>query len=204
MARLVKEGNEVFTLILGEGVISRDDERNIEKRKEEIVELKKQAEKANQLLGAKQIFFSDFPDNKFDTIALLDIVKTVEKIKEKIKPDIIFTHYKEDLNIDHQIVYKAVLIATRPIKEESVKEIYSFEVPSSTEWNYPLSFAPDAFFDITDTINKKTKALKEYKSEIRNFPHPRSEKAVKLNAQNWGMKVGLEYAEAFKLIRAIK
>jgi LmbE family N-acetylglucosaminyl deacetylase len=204
MARLVKEGNEVFTLILGEGVISRDDERNIEKRKEEIVELKKQAEKANQLLGAKQIFFSDFPDNKFDTIALLDIVKTVEKIKEKIKPDIIFTHYKGDLNIDHQITYKAVLTATRPIKEESVKEIYSFEVPSSTEWNYPLSFAPNVFFDVTNTIDKKIKALKEYKSEIRNFPHPRSEKALKLNAQNWGIRVGLEYAEAFKTVRIIQ
>jgi LmbE family N-acetylglucosaminyl deacetylase len=204
MARLVKEGNEPSTLILGEGVISRDDERNIEKRKEEIVELKKQAEKANQLLGAKQIFFSDFPDNKFDTIALLDIVKTVEKIKEKIKPDIIFTHYKGDLNIDHQITYKAVLTATRPIKEESVKEIYSFEVPSSTEWNYPLSFAPNVFFDVTNTIDKKIKALKEYKSEIRNFPHPRSEKALKLNAQNWGIRVGLEYAEAFKTVRIIQ
>jgi LmbE family N-acetylglucosaminyl deacetylase len=204
VARLVKEGYEAYTLILGEGITSRDSKRNVKKRKEEIKRLKKQAKEANRILGVKEVFFGDFLDNRFDTIPLLDIVKSIEGIKSKIKPDVVFTHYEKDLNIDHQITYKAVLTATRAVKGETVKEVYSFEILSSTEWKYPLSFSPNVFYDIKDTIDIKIKAMKIYKSELKNYPHPRSIKGIKLNALNWGMKVGLEYAEAFKLVKCIK
>lgn len=204
VARLNKESHTIYTLILGEGVTSRDNIKNRKKRKNEILDLKNYAEKANRILGVKEVFFFDFPDNRFDIIPFLDIVKVIEKIKNQIKPEIIFTHYKNDLNIDHQITYKAVITATRPLKEETVKEIYSFGIPSSTEWNYPLSFSPDIFYDISETIDIKLKALEEYKSELREYPHPRSLDGVKLIAKNWGMKVGLKYAEAFKVVRIIK
>jgi LmbE family N-acetylglucosaminyl deacetylase len=97
-----------------------------------------------------------------------------------------------------------VITATRPISEETVKEIYSFEIPSSTEWSYPLSFSPDIFYDISKTIDVKIKALEKYKTELKEFPHPRSLEGVKLITKNWGMKVGLNYAEAFKCVRIIK
>ena len=203
IAKLVDKGFDVCTLILGEGITARDKSRNRKKREREVRDLKKQAEKANNLLGVKEVFTFDFPDNRFDTVPLLDIVKTIEQVKNKIKPDIVFTHYEKDLNIDHQITYKAVLTAIRPLKGESIKEIYSFEVPSSTEWAYPLSFFPDVFFDISSTINLKLKAIEQYKSEIRNFPHPRSLEGVRLSAKVWGMKAGLKYAEPFKCVRRI-
>lgn len=204
IARLSKKGNEMYVLILGEGITSRDNIRDKQKRKSEILALRKQAEKANKLLGIKKIFFYDFPDNRFDTIPFLDIVKVIEKIKNQIKPEIIFTHYEKDLNIDHQITYKAVITATRPLEKENVKEIYSFEIPSSTEWSYPLSFSPNMFYDISETIDVKIKALKEYKSELKKYPYPRSLEGVELTAKNWGMKVGLNYAEAFKIVRIVK
>ena len=204
IARLSKKGNEIYVLILGEGITSRDDIRDKQKRKSEILALRRQAEKANKLLGIKKIFFYDFPDNRFDTVPFLDIVKVIEKIKNQIKPEIIFTHYEKDLNIDHQITYKAVITATRPLEKENVKEIYSFEIPSSTEWSYPLSFSPNMFYDISETIDVKIKALKEYKSELKKYPYPRSLEGVELTAKNWGMKVGLNYAEAFKIVRIVK
>lgn len=204
VARLNKEGHTIYTLILGEGVTSRDDLRDLKKRESNILELKEVARKANVILGVREVFFHDFPDNRFDTIPLLDIVKVIEKIKNDVKPEIIFTHYEKDLNIDHQITYKAVITATRPTKKETVKEIYSFEIPSSTEWSYPLSFSPNVFYDILETIDIKLKALKEYNSELKKYPHPRSLEGVKLTAKNWGMKVGLNYAEAFKCARIVK
>lgn len=205
VARLSKEGHTIYTLILGEGITSRDNNiRNIKKRENEIINLKNYAEKANELLGVKKLFFHNFPDNRFDTVPFLDLVKVIEKIKNNIKPEIIFTHYEKDLNIDHQITYKAVITATRPTKEETVKEIYSFEIPSSTEWNYPLSFSPNVFYDISETIDVKLRALEEYKTELREYPYPRSLDGIKLIAKNWGMKVGLEYAEVFKVIRILK
>jgi len=204
ITRLNKEGYELYTLILGEGITSRDDKRSKEKRGREIANLKEQAKKANELIGVKKVFFHDFPDNRFDTVPFLDIVKVIEKIKNQIKPEIIFTHYEKDLNIDHQITYMAVITETRPLREETVKEVYSFEIPSSTEWSYPLSFSPNVFYNISETMNIKLKALEEYKSEVKEYPHPRSLEAVELTAKNWGIKVGVNYAEAFKCVRIIK
>jgi len=204
IARLSKKGYEMYVLILGEGITSRDNIRDIQKRESEILDLKRQAEEANKILGVKQVFHHDFPDNKFDTAPFLDLIKVIEKIKNNVKPEIIFTHYEKDLNIDHQITYKAVITATRPIKGENVKEIYSFEIPSSTEWSYPLSFSPNVFYDISETIDVKLRALEEYKTELMEYPHPRSLEGVKLIAKNWGMKVGLEYAEAYKVVRILK
>ena len=204
IARLNKERYESYSIILGEGITSRDNTRDRIKNESKIINLKEQANRANELLGIKKVFFFDFPDNRFDTVPFLDIVKIIEEVKNQIKPEIIFTHYEKDLNIDHQITYKAAMTATRPVKEETVKEIYSFEIQSSTEWSYPLSFSPDVFFNISGTINIKLKALKEYKSELREYPHPGSLEGVELIAKNWGMKVGLSYAEAFKIVRVIK
>ena len=203
MARLALEGNDIYTLILGEGITSRDAFRDRTKRENEIVELRKQAEDANKILGVKKVYTYDFPDNRFDTVPLLDIIKTIEKIKEDIKPGIIFTHHYGDLNIDHQITFKAVMTAFRPIKDESVKEIYSFEIPSSTEWNVIslAYFMPDYFVNINKYLETKINALKEYETELRDFPHPRSLKAVELNAKQWGVKMGFEAAEAFKTVR---
>ena len=204
MARFAAEGCEVYTLILGEGVTSRDKERDRAERENEITELKKQAENANKILGVKKVYAFDFPDNRFDSVPLLDIIKTIEKIKGDVQPDCVFTHHQGDLNIDHQITFKAVVTACRPVKDESVKEIYSFEIPSSTEWNAPSSltyFMPDYFVDISKCLKVKINALKEYETELRDFPHPRSLKAVELNAKQWGVKMGFEAAEAFKTVR---
>jgi len=204
IARLTSEGNNVFTLILGEGVTSRDASRDRTKKENEIAELRKQTEDANKILGVKKVYTFDFPDNRFDTVPLLDIIKTIEEIKDGFKPDIVFTHHPGDLNIDHQMTFKAVMAACRPTIDESVKEIYSFEIPSSTEWNAPSSltyFMPDYFTDVNKSLEIKINALKEYKTELRDFPHPRSLKAVALNAKQWGVKMGFEAAEAFKTIR---
>ncbi len=204
VSRLIGEGYEAYTVILGEGITSRDDKPDRKKRAEDIKQLKKQISRANMIVGIKKLFAYDFPDNRFDTVALLDIVKIIEAVKDKIRPGIIFTHYKGDLNIDHQITYKAVITAARPCGNESVKEIYSFEIPSSTEWSFPLSFSPDVFFDIESTLDIKLKAMGEYKTELREFPHPRSLKGITMNAEQWGMRTGLRCAEAFKSVRVIK
>lgn len=204
ISRLVKEGCEAFSLILGEGATSRDEQRSPRKRKSEVTDLKKQTAAADKALGIKRTFLFDFPDNRFDTVPFLDIVKTIEKIKTKLKPDLIFTHYAKDLNVDHRITCEAVVTATRPTADESVREIYSFEVMSSTEWAYPTTFSPDVFYDITATLHQKLEAMREYAAELRDPPHPRSLEGIKAFASAWGFKTGTSYTEAFKAIRILK
>jgi len=204
VARLIKEGYEAYTLILGEGKTSRDEERQVENKKDEIAELNNEIQNANNAIGIKKVFVESFPDNRFDSVDLLDIIKVISKVKEEVKPDIIFTHYEHDLNVDHQVTYKAVITATRPMEDECVKEIYSFEILSSTEWNYPLSFSPDTFYDVSETIDLKLKAMEAYTSELCKYPHPRSLEGIELNAKYQGMRVGRTAVEAFKSIRIIK
>ena len=129
IARYSKSGSEVYCLILGEGATSRYASRK-KADFSEVRVLKKQAKEAGRILGVKEQFFSDFPDNSFDSVPILKIIKEIKRIKDIVMPDIIYTHHYGDLNIDHGIVYKAVLTASRPLKHESVREIYSFEVPS--------------------------------------------------------------------------
>lgn len=204
VAKMVRDGDEAYTLILGEGKTSRDDQRSVNNRRSELDDLKLEIEKANGTIGIKKTFVEQFPDNRFDSVDLIDIVKSILIVKDKVCPDIIFTHYENDLNIDHQITYQAVVTATRPMEGESVKEIYSFEVLSSTEWSYPIDFSPDIFFDISETINLKKEAMQQYGSELCKFPHPRSIEGIELNAKYHGMRVGKAYVEAFKTVRVIK
>jgi len=207
IAKYIKNGSKAYCLFLGRGKSSRleKEKNNIVKKEQDILE--KEAQKAAKILGISKVFFENFPDQKYDTVSFLDIVKSIERVKNKIKPDIIFTHHQGDLNLDHQITFKAALTACRPLKKETVREIYSFEVPSSTEWGTPKRknyFVPNVFIDISDTFSKKVRALKAYKSELREYPYPRSLKGIKVFSQKRGMEVGLKYAEAFELIRWLR
>ena len=198
--------NEIYIAILGEGISARYEERE-KAQKKEFLDLQEQSIKAGIFLGAQENLFFSFPDNQFDTVPFLKIVKKIEEIIKKIKPVVIYTHHNSDLNIDHRITFEAVLTATRPIDDCSVKELYSFEVPSSTEWSFQKinnPFAPNVFEDISLTIDKKIKAIQIYDKEMRKFPHPRSKEAILAIAQTRGSTVGVKYAEAFELIRIIK
>ena len=165
------------------------------------------AENSAKILGVTSVENLDFPDNRMDEVALLDIVQSLEGVIYKIKPDVVYTHHLGDLNIDHQITHKAVITACRPQPEFSVKEIYAFEVLSSTGWNSSTIenvFIPNTFVDITRVWKKKTDALHCYNNELRDFPHARSYKGVETLAIYRGVSIGVEYAEAFNLERKIK
>ena len=202
----INEGDEVYSLILGEGMSSRKESRE-KTSEDDLKELYSDTYDAAEVIGFKEVYLSRLPDNRFDSIDLLDIIKEIEKYVDKIKPDIIYTHHPGDLNIDHKRTFKAVITACRPFGDYSVKEIYVFETPSSTEWNFNYeenSFDPNVFVDIEDTIEAKLEAMNCYQSEIREYPHPRSLKALKTIAARWGTVVGKKYVEAFELIRQVK
>jgi LmbE family N-acetylglucosaminyl deacetylase len=138
---------------------------------------------------------------------LLDIIKVIEKEKEQFNPEIIFTHHGGDVNIDHQRTFEAVITACRPMVHEKVKTIITFEIPSGTEWQAssdPRNFLPNLFFSVSEeNINVKIKGMESYEFEKRTFPHPRSPQALKIQAQRWGVVIGVEFAEAFQVIRMI-
>lgn len=209
MHRLINEQNvHTHVVILGEGITSRADHRNQEIWKNELEAHQKNIYEAQKRIGYSTVSTYKLPDNRFDTIALLDIIKIIEAEKEKFQPDIIFTHHGGDLNIDHQRTFEAVMTGCRPINGESITSIITFETPSSTEWQAsvePRRFIPNLFVKVTiENIQAKINGMECYQFERRSYPHPRSPEALKLRAQNWGVNVGCEFAEAFCVVRSIK
>jgi LmbE family N-acetylglucosaminyl deacetylase len=165
------------------------------------------ARRASAVVGAHSLRFFDLPDNRFDTLPLLDVIKPIEQLIASLGPDAVFTHHGGDLNVDHQTVNRAVLTATRPKPGLGVKEVLAFEIPSSTEWGFAHlqpNFRANVFFDITASLQTKIEALNCYTSEIAPFPHPRSGQALEAIGRRWGSVVGCGAAEAFELVRGIR
>ena len=198
------QGKTVRALVLAEGQTSRTEKRE-DTGRGTVDELRQDALSAAEKIGYKSIDFCDFPDNRLDSVDLLDIIKSVSEFIEQYKPDTIFTHHHGDLNIDHRRVCEAVLTAVRPMQGERVKRIYAFETPSSTEWNYSFEspFCPNVYFNITETLEAKLAAMACYRSELREPPHPRSLEALRALAAYRGSNVGYRYAEAFMLLREL-
>lgn len=206
IARLAQEGHEVYIAIMGEGVTSRYQQRE-DADQSLVEELHACSRRVAEALGARDVVLHNLPDNRFDTVPLLEIVKSIEEMVTRFSPEVIYTHHGGDLNVDHKLVHRAVLTATRPMKGEVVREIYAFEIASSTEWafqRFDPAFRPNVFVDVAGTLELKIKALSFYESEVRAFPHPRSPEALRSIARRWGSVVGCEAAEAFELIRSIR
>lgn len=206
IARHVEEGDPVYTILLGEGITSRREEAGVAPTAE-LISLKQNAIEAAGIIGIEKTFFFDFPDNKFDTVPRLSIIKAIESIKAEIQPEVIYTHHRNDLNIDHRITFDAVLTAFRPMAGEAARRILSFPVPSSTEWYAPAgetAFTPNVFVNVGKTFDKKINAMKAYKGEIREFPHPRSPRALEAIAKTWGLTVGMDCVEPFVLVRELR
>ena len=203
----IAKGDEVHVIILAEGITSREENLNVNKSKKILNQLIKSAKKAHDILGTTSLNFLNFPDNRMDSLDLLTIVKIVEKELSQISPGIVYTHHVNDLNIDHQRTNKAVMTASRPYPNQSIKKILTFEVQSSTDWQQPNSnnnFVPNCYIDISGYLTKKLQALEAYSLEMRPWPHSRSNKALKHLAYWRGSTVGFKAAEAFQLIRELK
>jgi len=204
IARMAKE-RPVHIVILGEGETSRAPARDTGSQ-EQVASLQEQARAAAKVLGVQDVRFAALPDNRFDELALLDIVKQVEAVIDELRPKVVFTHHSSDLNIDHQLTAKATLTATRPVPGCPVQALYGFEIASSTEWSFGQTgdpFQANFFVTITETLDKKIEAMACYTGEMRPYPHPRSEIALRAIAARWGSVIGVEAAEPFQLVRQI-
>lgn len=206
IARMIDEGWSVHVLILAEGATSRDDARDRASRSDELSELSRCAREAGRIMGATSVTLEDFPDNRMDSIDLLDIVKVIETHMARHQPSRVLTHSNTDVNVDHRMIHDAAIAACRSKPGVALRELWFFEVLSSTEWRPPASlppFAPVLYVDISGTLQRKIDAMAAYAPELLDFPHPRSLAAVEHLARYRGSTVGRHAAEAFEVGRIL-
>ncbi|MDA9811370.1 GNAT family N-acetyltransferase [Flavobacteriaceae bacterium] len=191
--RLHEEGNYIKLITFTDGESSRD-KLNSENRNHKL-------EKVCKILGIDEFVFGNFPDNSMDTISLLEICKFIENHTKELNPELVFTHFSDDLNIDHQIIAKATQIVFRPQNFQPQK-ILSYYVPSASDYNFNSHFDGNIFYGISEEqLKAKIDSLRIYEGEMRKFPHSRSYENISNLSKVWGSNVGCELAEKFKLIR---
>ncbi|HUH59505.1 MAG TPA: PIG-L deacetylase family protein [Candidimonas sp.] len=201
IARHVAEGDKVHAIFLADGVTSRPGVGEDDARRRAAA-----AGNAQRILGLSSVIYLNLPDNRLDSLALLDIVQPLERAIESISPEVIYTHHHGDLNVDHRIAHQAVMTACRPIPGAKLRAIYTFEVMSSTEWaTQPLSpFIPVYYVDITEHLTTKLDALSAYELEMRDAPHSRSIEHLEHLSRHRGHSIGVPAAEAFMVIRVLR
>lgn len=200
LARHASRGDEVHIAFLTDGVGARSDDQDAASRRAAA------AARAASLLGAHAPRFLGFPDNRLDSVALLDVIKSIKSVVAGVAPHTIYTHHAGDLNIDHVICHRAVMTACRALPISSVRRILAMEIPSSTEWALEAAgaFTPNYFVEISATRTAKQRAVAAYAEEMRDFPHPRSVEAIAA-LEHWrGASAGLPCAEAFMMLRHIE
>ena len=165
--------------------------------KEYIAEKIKEQDKVDKLLNIKKRYNLDLPTVKLNTISHGEFNKRITDIVDNVKPDIVYTHFEHDLNYDHTLIFRASMVATRPPKKI---KLLCYETLSETEWNNK-AFQHNLWVDITNFIDKKIKAFKVYESEVKKYPHPRSEEGIRTLSKKRGNEICIEYAEAFMIIR---
>ncbi len=200
LAKHILNGDDVCIFILATGLTSRG-----ETTSKEIDGLREDTISAACELGITKVRFGDFPDNAMDNVPLLEVIKSVEDFLKEFDSSYIYTHHIGDMNVDHEIVCRAVLTAARPLPGKGDLVILAGEVNSSTEYApHPMpTFRPTEYVNISETLDRKIKAMSVYKSELRDWPHPRSLKAIEFQARNRGAQSGFEAAEAFMTLRRI-
>jgi LmbE family N-acetylglucosaminyl deacetylase len=168
------------------------------------LDIMKQLNKSCKQLGIKDHLQLCYDDQKLDTYPLSDLVKDIVFEISNDLPDLVLTHNSTDLNLDHRIVFEATMVACRPKLHSPVKEIWTYETPSSTNWGFGEfgSFEPNIFVPaIQRALKNKLDAIRCYPNEIEDHPNARSIQAIISLCKYRGTTVGVDYAEAFKLIR---
>ncbi len=213
IAEHTRQGDSVYIIALADGVTSRKYNPNIVRREElqnhakQIKTRKDEFLNAIRVLGVKEqnCYLFGFPDQRMDSIPLLDIVKRIEYVVQNIKADIIYTHHWGDLNKDHRITFEATLTAFRPSRRNKNNEkLYCFEIPGNMNCFPPVElykFNPKHFVNISDFIDKKMLALKAYLSEAAIFPQATSKEKVLELAKIRGKKIKCKYAESFEEVK---
>lgn len=193
-------GDKTYVCIISEGASAQY------KQKKMISVRRKAAQKAAKILGVSEIFLHDLPDSKLESVDHIIINAILEKCVARVRPSVVYTHFKQDVDLDHRRVFDSTMVAVRPKLSTSVRKVLSYEVPGQTHWLGPsadAAFVPDVFIDISRHLSTKFAALKCYDSEIGAFPFPRSLEGLEALAKWRGLNAGLTAAEGFMLMREV-
>ncbi|MHC1775880.1 MAG: PIG-L deacetylase family protein [Lentimicrobium sp.] len=200
MAKFAGTGLKVYVLVVTRGTPKLYSAEKIDN-------IRREARNAHAILGVAETVFLDFPAPELDIISLAEISREIAEVIRKYNITDLYIPHRGDIHGDHRVVFNACLVAARPVGDCSVKSIFAYETLSETEWAPPFgddAFIPARFVDVSTTFDKKLEAMKCFKSQLKQFPNPRSIETLTALSRFRGSTVGFTNVEAFMVIRIIE
>jgi LmbE family N-acetylglucosaminyl deacetylase len=174
--------------------------------KERVLSRKQEIEEVSKLYSFNKVYNLDYPTMKLNDTILFELVNKISHIFQELEPEIIYVMNRSDAHSDHRIVFDAVMSCTKSFRYPYVKKVLMYECLSETEFAPILHervFQPNYFVNISDFLDKKIEIMKIFDSELGEHPFPRSIKNIEALATYRGATIGVNYAEAFQLIKFI-
>ncbi len=174
--------------------------------KQRISSRQKEIKKISEALSVEKVFMLNYPTMSLSTSTLIEMVPKISKIFIEIEPEIVYCLNRSDAHSDHRITFDAVMACTKSFRYPFIKQVLMYECISETEFAPQVPekvFTPNYFVDISSFLEEKMNLMKIYESELGKHPFPRSLKNIEALATFRGASVGVEYAEAFQLIKYI-
>jgi len=199
IAKHVSEGSEVYLCVVTKAYSPDWSEKIIEVKRQEVL-------KVTEILGIKEVYYLDLPTVKLDTIPQKELNESIARVIGKVKPEVVYIPHKGDVNKDHRLVFEAAMVALRPLRGSTVSRILCYETLSETEWGATDTegfFVPNVYINIAGTLEVKLEAMSVYRTELKDYPHPRSLEMLRILAGKRGSEAGFVAAEAFMLVREI-
>ena len=167
-----------------------------------------EVERVAEAYGVEKYVQLGFPPAQLDIVPHSELIERVRDVMSSIQPELVYLVHGGDVHTDHRSVFNATLSVLKPFYMAGlgVRRVLSYETLSSTEAAPPGNtqpFLPNVFGDITPYVDRKVEIMNLYESEVHADPLPRGPSAIRGLARYRGATIGVEYAEAFMLIREL-
>lgn len=199
IARYAAAGHAVHVAIVTTGMSPRYDQQDVGR-------VRAEAARAHALLGVTETHYLDLPAAELDRVPHADLNAVFDRLVEEIRPRTLFLPFLGDVHLDHQLVFRSVMVAARPKADHYPPRLLAYETLSETNWSAPYvepHFQPNLYIDIVDTLERKIAAFRCFESQCRSFPDERSPEALRALAQLRGATVRRHAAEAFVIVREV-
>lgn len=157
--------------------------------------------------GFSEVIQLNFPTTQLDQVSSSALVSSMGRVISRLQPEIIYLPYRGDVHTDHKYVFDAAVSCTKWFRYPSIKRVLVYETLSETEFGINPdinAFRPNSFVNISEYLERKIEILNIFKSEMSDFPFPRSNMAVDSLAKLRGATAGFYAAEAFMLLKEIQ
>jgi LmbE family N-acetylglucosaminyl deacetylase len=179
LIKYVDRGHRIFLMVMTEGELGA---QGAVRRQEQLG--------AQAIVGAEEVFWGEYEDTRVP----LDkgLIAAIEEVMSGVKPDMIFCNFFDDTHQDHRHLAQATMSATR-----YVRNVLYYEVPTTQ------NFSPQVFVDISDTLQRKLRALEAHRSQVMktNIEDLSITEIARSSANFRGIQGRVKYAEAFMALR---